>query len=182
MWLLAACVSAELPPSSVQVGGFEHPFQGDMNFGACGCEDYICDIRHLGADVAVRVGTAVFPVADGEVLLVSSSPDWGDGNVAVFVRHLAQEGAFVALYGHIRSDLFAGDHVRRGEPIGVVGPYAFTRPEGEVRGVPHLHFGIHPGAEMPHGPTGQYPDPDCEHPDDTAGWVAPFSYLRTRSP
>lgn len=191
MWsVLMACLSqtpqAPTPePVSVgvKVGAFDHPFQGDANFGACGCEEYNCDIRHTGADLPARVGTGVYPVSDGEVLYLSggSGTGWGEGNVAVFVRHESEEGPFVALYGHIWSDLAPGDAVHEGEPLGLVGRYDIVRPDGVVRGIPHLHFGIHPGAEMPTGPTGQMPDPDCAHPEQTAGFVAPMTFLRTRT-
>lgn len=180
MWWWLACLNPPSSPANLRAGAFDYPFQGDANFGACGCEEYICDIRHLGADLAARIGTEVYPVSDGEVIYLSGGPGtgWGEGNIALFVRHDSDTGPFVALYGHIRSVHTVGELVKAGAPLGVVGPYELLTEEGWVRGVPHLHLGIHPGPDMPQGPTGQLIDLDCAQPTETAGFVAPIRFLR----
>jgi murein DD-endopeptidase MepM/ murein hydrolase activator NlpD len=182
MWLAFAC-SVPAPPSEpLEIGGFAHPFQTDTNFGACGCGNYVCGIRHLGTDLPGPVGTPIAAVGDGIVVYRSTSPDWGEGNVALFVRHTTEEGPFVALYGHLLSDREVGDEVRAGDAIGLIGPYHIVLPDGLVRGVPHLHFGIHPGGDMPSGAAGQIADPECDHPEATSGFVAPLAFLRSHRP
>lgn len=184
MWRLLGCASAPVEPVPLRAGAFDYPFQADANFGACGCDDYVCDIRHLGADLAARVGTEVYPVADGEVIYRSGGrgTGWGEGNLAVFVRHASEDGPFVAVYGHIRSERVVGERVRAGAPLGTVGPYLVLTEEGWVQGTPHLHLGVHPGPDMPSGPTGQLVDLDCEQPSETAGFVPPVRFLRTHRP
>ena len=126
--------------------------------------------RHLGADLnrtggaTADLGSVVFAMADG---VVGYAADAGSGwNGVVILRHQAASGASFALpdgstastvwslYGHINarfvsSWLAPGDVVRRGQPVGVVGP----TPTGSTG--PHLHLEIR---TMDLGPGAGYDD------------------------
>jgi murein DD-endopeptidase MepM/ murein hydrolase activator NlpD len=149
----------------------------DRNFGACGDDDYFPGVRHTGADIITgEIGTPVYATGPGKVLSVSPK-GWGDGkdgNVALLVKHSSDHGDFIAIYGHIRTTLKAGDPVFAGKVIGTVGPW----PTGI-----HLHFGIHPGvtiADPEH--LGRVSDPNCSNPGYTNGFVRPLAWINTSKP
>lgn len=153
----------------------------DETFNGCGCIGVRCDLRHLGVDLDAPVGTPVFAVGTGEAIH-RAGPDqadgWGDGNYALFIRHDAADGRlFVAVYGHIRTALAVGSVIEGGAEIGRVGQYQETTDDGLTHVyTPHLHFGIHPGATMPIGPTGLALDHLCDA-GDSHGWVAPIAFI-----
>ena len=86
---------------------------------------------HDGIDIAAPLGTAVVSAAAGRV---SYAGRLGDGAVVVVVDH--PDGSQTE-YGHLAPDLAvaAGDLVRAGQPLGVVGV------TGNTTG-PHLHFEV----------------------------------------
>lgn len=93
---------------------------------------------HQGWDFFAPVGTPCFAIADGRVVLVYESPDYGKVLVASF-RHL--DRTLYAAYAHL--NLFRarhGDVLQRGEIVG------YTGDSGNARGMPpedeHLHFEI----------------------------------------
>jgi len=112
---------------------------------------------HLGQDIEANEGDNVYAIADGEIVYVSVS-GWGEGNYGLLVKHRLNTGEeFLALYGHVRplrEDLrytasgFVDPPVpvSAGEVFATIGPYD---------SMPHLHFGIHPGAEIPPSPWGR---------------------------
>ncbi len=182
---VAALLTEALATLAPGDAAFIPPLSGvpldDSSFGVCGCFGETCDIRHSGVDLLAPVDTPVFAVADGEVLHVAGPGQefgWGDGLVALFVRHeSAPSGAYVAVYGHVVSSLRPGNPVRAGQTVAVLGRY-IEHLEGDrtVEYPSHLHFGVHPGAEMPGGPAGFTPDPMCDA-GATGGFVAPFAFL-----
>lgn len=85
-------------------------------------------IPHYGLDVAAREGTPVLAAADG--LAVFADWTYRYGNLVV----LAHRSGFITVYGH-NQVLFAraGQRVRQGEPIALVGSSGIST-------APHLHF------------------------------------------
>jgi hypothetical protein len=138
--------------------------------------------RHLGADLNrngganADLGSVVFAMADG---VVGYADDAGSGwNGVVILRHDAAPGASFtlpdggtastvwSLYGHVdrrfvSTWLRPGNVVRRGQPIGVVGP----TPTGSSG--PHLHLEVR---TMDLGPGDGYDDAP-------SGRVNPITFL-----
>lgn len=94
-----------------------HPNGGDRRF-------------HGGLDLRAREGTPVYAAADG---VVSTSGTSGAYGTMVIVDH---PGGLQTLYAHHQRNLVeAGDPVRRGQPIALVGH------SGNATG-DHLHFEV----------------------------------------
>lgn len=86
---------------------------------------------HAGLDLRARAGTPVYAAADGVVTRSEASGAYGN---VVIVDH---GGGLGTLYAHHRENLVrAGERVRRGQPIGLVGR------TGNATG-DHLHFEVH---------------------------------------
>lgn len=130
---------------------------------------YFPGFYHIGWDIATDLWDPVYAIADGEVLDVSPN-DWGDGNEGLLIFHTLQDGTeFVAVYGHVRSDLGTGDEVKAGEEIAIIGPWSPV----------HLHFGVHPGGLMPPAPYGALPGlPESPY----NGWVDPIAWIVQNTP
>ena len=61
---------------------------------------------HSGLDFAVATGTEVFPVADGELVLVqrlSATADHGFGNSVILMHRVAGKPSFYSQYSHLSS-------------------------------------------------------------------------------
>lgn len=89
---------------------------------------------HKGIDLGAPMGTPIYSVADGTVIL--AGPAGGYGKVVVISHPLEDgKGNVVMEYGHMR-DIFVttGQTVKKGQKIAGVGS------EGESTG-PHLHIG-----------------------------------------
>jgi murein DD-endopeptidase MepM/ murein hydrolase activator NlpD len=85
---------------------------------------------HSGVDLKAAAGSPVLAPADGVVLLAEEH--FFGGN-SVYIDH---GGGLVSVVMHLqRIDVHAGDEVRRGQRLGLVGA------TGRVTG-PHLHFGV----------------------------------------
>ena len=88
---------------------------------------------HPGVDFGARYGTPIHVVADGTVIGAGYLPNEGGYGQIVLVRH---PGGFITAYAHTsRYFVHAGQHVTRGQVIGLVGA------TGHVTG-PHLHFEV----------------------------------------
>ncbi len=87
--------------------------------------------RHYGLDIAGSVGTPINAAAEGYVVFSGWTSD--DGNKII----LSHPGGFLTFYKHNQSLLTAVNaHVRRGEPIALLGN------SGETSAGPHVHFEI----------------------------------------
>lgn len=87
---------------------------------------------HSGIDIARPTGTVVLAPADGVVVLVADYPFTLEGNLLMLDHGMGLGSAFLHLS---RIDVRVGDHVRQGEPIGLVGM------TGRATG-PHLHWSL----------------------------------------
>lgn len=136
---------------------------------------YLNGKYHLGQDISVSVGSAVYAISEGSVHHISTG-GWGGGNVALVISHQLTDGSsFYAVYGHIRN--VSRGHVKAGQQIGVVGPY----PEGGN----HLHFGIYPGKVAPTAPLGLWALPKGWKTGailDPKGFFDPIIWITTQSP
>lgn len=122
---------------------------------------------HIGVDMLAPKGTAVYAIADGEVLSPSLS-GWGAGNVGVWIKHMTASGAYVkVLYGHIDESTDVGiGRVKAGAVIGKLGNYT----------EPHLHLGlVEPGKE-PEAPFGYTSDSDHNN------FIDPIAFIENTMP
>lgn len=87
---------------------------------------------HSGIDIAVPTGTVVRAPADGVVILAADHPFTLEGNLLMVDHGMGLSSAFLHLS---RIDVKPGDHVVRGQPIGLVGM------TGRATG-PHLHWSL----------------------------------------
>lgn len=87
---------------------------------------------HSGVDVARGIGTVVLAPADGVVILAAAAPFTLEGYLLMVDHGMGLNSAFMHLS---RIDVKVGAHVRRGQPIGLVGM------SGRATG-PHLHWGM----------------------------------------
>ena len=88
---------------------------------------------HAGIDIARPVGTVVLAPADGVVILTTARPFTLEGNMIMVDHGMGLNSALMHLS---RIDVKVGEHVRRGQPIGLVG-----KTGARVTG-PHLHWGM----------------------------------------
>lgn len=105
---------------------------------------------HLGVDVWVPAGTAVFAPLDGKVHSFADNANFGDYGPTIILEHELEGVTFYTLYGHLNiaclDGLLVGKEVRKGDKIAEVGPY----PEnGDWP--PHLHFQVMCSMEEKHG-------------------------------
>lgn len=144
----------------------------ENNWLGSGCDGqtgYFDGLYHIGRDILAPEGSRVYAISSGEVLSVSQN-GWGDDNVAILIKHeLTTNQQFIAVYGHIRSELKIGDKVRGGMSFATVGFWE----EGT-----HLHFGIRPGNTLA-GPYGKMP---CPFEGNTNGFVDPIDWITRHSP
>ena len=109
--------------------------------------------RHLGVDVAGRIGSSVLAPADGKVVVAREGRD-SCGSIIV-IEH--EGDGYRTIYCHLSAILVKrGDDVRRGLPIGVIG----TTGMRAWPGYEHVHW------ELQKGRGGPYEDPVAR----TGGW------------
>jgi peptidoglycan LD-endopeptidase LytH len=102
------------------------------------------DIRALERDRRGEPTDAVNASADGVVAYVNRKPSLSNYGNYLLLRHRIEGLEVYTLYAHLRSvraGLKAGDTVRAGEPLGVLGRTANTR-EGISKERAHVHFEI----------------------------------------
>jgi len=108
----------DLPVSGIitsKVGPRHDPINGDLRM-------------HNGVDIAILEGTAVYPVAAGQVIY--SGNQHGYGNM-VIVRHA---DGMITIYAH-----HSLNHVKKGDAVNVKTKIAQSGSTGRSTG-PHLHF------------------------------------------
>jgi murein DD-endopeptidase MepM/ murein hydrolase activator NlpD len=134
------------PTGTSQLGSYA----GWLASGCFGNRDYLQNNYHLGKDIAAEIGDVVYAISDG-IVTNRSTNGWESTNIGIVIKHKLNDGTeFLAVYGHIISDLNVGNSVVAGAPFGTVGPHS----NGS-----HLHFGIHPGLSMPASNWGLMPCP-----------------------
>ena len=159
LWLLAVAAHAatfELPTANralFEKGGEEKYFVGTIGktwvSGTFGCVRTGGWQMHEGLDIRClqrdRKGEPTDPVlatAAGTVAYVSTRPSLSNYGNYVILRHSVDGLDVYSLYGHlreVRSDLKAGQAIKAGEQIGVMGRTANTH-EGISKDRAHLHF------------------------------------------
>lgn len=87
---------------------------------------------HGGVDVARATGTPFVAPADGVVVLATTRPFTLEGNLLIVDHGMGLNSAFLHLS---RIDVRAGDRVRQGQVLGLIGA------TGRATG-PHLHWGM----------------------------------------
>jgi murein DD-endopeptidase MepM/ murein hydrolase activator NlpD len=104
-----------------------------------------CSTEHRGVDLVPGAGTPVDAIADGTVVEAGFFGELGEH---VTVRHDVDGETVTSVYGHLiggSMHLAVGDHVVRGQGVGLVGS------TGESTGA-HLHFGILDAGQVPEDP------------------------------
>ncbi len=140
---------------------------------------------HLGKDMGCKIDSEVYAVCDGVVIKTGQFNGYGSMNPptkggAVFIKHNDKNNNnFIAQYGHIKFNVNINDNVKKGDVIGYVASF-----KNKGRSLPHLHFGIHPGKNMPVSPWGYKKKKNLQigtrlnNGDPLlAGWVNPLIYL-----
>ncbi|PTX18771.1 peptidase M23-like protein [Pontibacter mucosus] len=96
---------------------------------------------HLGVDVWLAAGTAVYTPLDATLHSFQDNDNFGDYGPTIILQHELEGVRFYTLYGHLsRASLHglrAGQRFSKGEKIAEVGPY----PENG-HWPPHLHFQV----------------------------------------
>lgn len=156
-----------------------------------------CISYHLGVDRRAPEGDPVYALGNGVIEWYSDDvcgflgykPDLPGG--AMVIRYESTEGAFYALYGHIKNPLKIAGRVTAGEQIAEIGP-TYTDPGnhyqvthkgcytskivtyGYKNYLPHLHFGIYTGKTVPRTYLGYNSSP--------GNWKDPIKYLKMHYP
>ncbi len=96
---------------------------------------------HLGVDVWLDAGTAVYSPMEATVHSFLDNDNFGDYGPTIILEHKLEGVTFYTLYGHLNraslENLEVGKHFNKGDKIAEVGPY----PENG-NWPPHLHFQI----------------------------------------
>jgi murein DD-endopeptidase MepM/ murein hydrolase activator NlpD len=104
-----------------------------------------CSTEHRGVDLVPGAGTPIAAIADGTVVEAGFFGELGEH---VMVEHDVNGETVTSVYGHMIAGsmpLAVGDHVTRGQQLGLVGS------TGESTGA-HLHFGILDAGGTPEDP------------------------------
>jgi 4-aminobutyrate aminotransferase-like enzyme/Ser/Thr protein kinase RdoA (MazF antagonist) len=127
--------------ASVGIGRYDEarPFYTSDVFRSEGAESRTV---HLGLDLFMEAGSAVFAPLDGVVHSFRNNAAHLDYGPTIILEHRTDEGlAFYTLYGHLSEDsldgLSEGMEVKRGDCIARIGAYPIN---GDWP--PHLHFQI----------------------------------------
>jgi peptidoglycan LD-endopeptidase LytH len=94
---------------------------------------------HLGIDISVSPGTAVYAPLDARVHSFRNNAGFGDYGPTIILQHQLEQITFFSLYGHLSVESLAGK--QPGQAINQGQEFAKTgRPEVNGRWYPHLHF------------------------------------------
>jgi len=94
---------------------------------------------HIGIDVFMPAGTAIFAPLDGVVHSFANRQVRGDYGPVIILRHHLDDFTFHSLYGHLSEGSLA--HLHDGKPVAAGNKIAEIGPRS-VNGnwAPHLHF------------------------------------------
>jgi peptidoglycan LD-endopeptidase LytH len=130
---------------------FQPTVEGTVESGMFGCVRVNGHRFHEGIDIKClqrdRRGEPIDPVhaaADGEVAFINTRPGLSNYGRYVVLQHRWDDVQVSSLYAHLSEvtrGLVAGQPVKKGQVIGVLGHSANTR-EGIPRDRAHLHFEI----------------------------------------
>ena len=126
--ITAAYKNAFRPPLFTQNFAWPRESEITSHFGDLRLINGVKHNQHLGTDLEGRTGDPIYASNDGTVTL--ARPCYYSGNT-VLVHHGI--GLYTAYFHMTRIDVKAGQRVKRGQRLGVVGK------TGQVTG-PHLHF------------------------------------------
>src|SRR5258705_13539792 len=87
---------------------------------------------HSGIDIAKAHGSVILATADGVVILAADYPYTLEGNLLMLDHGMGLNSAFLHLS---KIEVKLGDHVKKGQEIGLVGA------TGRATG-PHMHWGM----------------------------------------
>lgn len=143
LMLDAAKQRAASGPASRDRRSFRKPAPGSISQGY-GCAGHgkskrgSCRRFHDGIDIATARGTHVRASADGYVVYVGRNP-WDQGKRA-FMVIIGHARGYESVYAHLKPvrKVKAGQRVRRGQVIGVVGLTGYTTG-------PHVHWEVSRG-------------------------------------
>ncbi|MCB0399896.1 MAG: peptidoglycan DD-metalloendopeptidase family protein [Winogradskyella sp.] len=96
---------------------------------------------HLGLDLWIEAGTAIYAPLDGKIHSFKNNTNYGDYGPTIILEHCIENETFFTLYGHLSlesiGNLKVGVEVEQGQQIATLGT-------AEVNGdyAPHLHFQI----------------------------------------
>lgn len=100
------------------------------------------DIRCLQRDKKGEPTDPVLATADGTVAYINRKPSLSNYGNYIILRHMVNGIEICSIYAHlreVRTDLKAGDAIKAGETIGILGRTANTR-EGISKERAHVHF------------------------------------------
>jgi murein DD-endopeptidase MepM/ murein hydrolase activator NlpD len=124
-------------PASTRRTGFRMPARGTISqdYGCSRSRRGSCRYFHDGIDIATSRGAVVRASADGYVAYVGRNP-WDDGKRA-YVVIIGHARGYESIYAHLKPvrRVKAGQRVRRGSVVGVVGM------TGHTSG-PHVHWEV----------------------------------------
>ena len=141
--------------------------------------DYFSNYYHIGTDMITRdLNYPVYAISDGKIIYKHcDNNSWGLGNCALLIKHKTSDNnEFVAIYGHIRTSLDQGNTVSAKQILGTTGPWS--------SGI-HLHFGIHPGPEIPYSDSASgigWGRMTVSHYPNANGFVDPIAFLKNNAP
>lgn len=94
---------------------------------------------HIGVDIFMREGTAIYAPLDGEVHSFANRKVEGDYGPVIILRHRLHDFEFHTLYGHLSETslegLIDGKTISQGEQFAEIGPRLTNG-----NWTPHLHF------------------------------------------
>lgn len=124
----------DLANTGLTEGSLGYPFNEEKPIGGHFCEAR-GSRRHAGTDLSAPIGTPVFAVADGQVIVPKIR---GDGYEPGFLDIVSpQYAGLVTRYAHINKLKVPGDNVKKGEQIATIGNYINPRSK---KSAPHLHI------------------------------------------
>lgn len=157
------------PTGTSNLGGFAGWLANNCDWDLP--DTYLGDLYHIGRDIEAAVDDPVYAVADGRVMSLSRN-GWGATNIGVLVEHQTIDGvSFLAVYGHVQSQVKIGDKLEAGQFLATIGPFS----------PPHLHFGIKRDTSL-RVPYGRLPCPDEGPITETNDFVDPINWIQVRVP